>query len=194
MSEQNPNQQISAWKKAQRQQLLEQRAALPAAEREQMGGVVIQSVLTELSQVQPTELSLYWPIKSEIDCRPITNALLQAGWLLSVPIIDSATKRLIFARWTPDCEMEVGTWNIPIPRHIEHVEPEVMLIPLVGFDTSGYRLGYGGGYYDRTLEGKSESKIKIGIGYAFSELASIHPHQFDIKMDMIITDAGCRHY
>lgn len=84
--------------------------------------------------------------------------------------------------------MASGIWNIPMPAEGEWLQPEVLLVPLLGFDGSGYRLGYGGGYYDRTLAAMPAKPLAIGIGFELSRLATIHPQPHDVRMDLIVTE------
>ena len=83
-----------------------------------------------------------------------------------------------------------GIWNIPVPLNPEWLKPEQFLIPLVGFDAQRYRLGYGGGYYDRTLASTEKPVKKIGIGFELGRSETIYPHEFDVAMDIIITEQG----
>jgi 5,10-methenyltetrahydrofolate synthetase len=90
--------------------------------------------------------------------------------------------------------MNVGLWNIPCPARRHVVTPDLMLAPLVGFDWANYRLGYGGGYFDRTLAAFSRRPTVVGVGYEFGALETIHPQPHDIPMDMVLTDRaddGC---
>ena len=86
--------------------------------------------------------------------------------------------------------MTRGVWNIPIPAGDESVEPDVLIAPLVGFDPAGYRLGYGGGYYDRTIASRTAKPFVIGIGFEIARLSTIYPQSHDIPMDVIVTDRG----
>jgi 5-formyltetrahydrofolate cyclo-ligase len=99
---------------------------------------------------------------------------------------------LAFWRWQPGMAMRPGIWNILVPAMAEPVEPDCLLVPLVGFDGQGYRLGYGGGYYDRTLAAMSRRPMALGIGYAFQRLPTIRPQPFDQPMDAIATEEGIR--
>jgi 5-formyltetrahydrofolate cyclo-ligase len=90
--------------------------------------------------------------------------------------------------------MARGVWNIPIPAERQVVPPGALLVPLVGFDSRGYRLGYGGGFYDRTLAALSPKPLAIGVGYEFGRLATIHPQPHDIPMDALVTEAGVVHF
>lgn len=181
------------WKQTQRSRLLEARAALTTELRHNHQKTVLVSIEQYLATQTPTLLGIYWPIKGELDCRSLAESLLKKGWEFAVPVINKQTKQLDFAKWTPDTAMISGSWNIPVPAEPDWVAPEQYLIPLVGFDKQSYRLGYGGGYYDRTLAAIKTPVNKIGVGFEMGRLETIYPHEFDIAMDMIITEQGL-HY
>ncbi len=116
--------------------------------------------------------------------------LSQDGADIALPVVATKNAPLEFWKWQPDCEMTRGAGNIPIPRVRVPVMPTVVLIPLLGFDSNGHRLGYGGGYYDRTLAAFRMRPLTIGIGYDFSQLQSIHPQAHDMPLDAIVTESG----
>ncbi len=97
---------------------------------------------------------------------------------------------LVFREWRPGIRMVPGIWQIPVPADGPAVAPDLVWVPLLGFDSAGYRLGYGGGYYDRTLGRALPRPLAIGIGYERVRLASIQPQPHDIPMDAIVTEAG----
>ncbi len=180
-------------KQTLRRRLLEERAMLSVPNRQQLQTSVLAYVEQYLQKQKPGVLGIYWPIKGELDCRSIAETLINSGWQLAVPVINDATKQLDFAHWQPDTPMVNSTWNIPVPANPEWSKPEHFLIPLVGFDANNYRLGYGGGYYDRTLATQLNPVTKIGVGFEMGRLASIHPNKFDIAMDIVITETGLQY-
>ena len=99
---------------------------------------------------------------------------------------------LEYRAWRPGEPLVDGVWNIPVPERGAVVTPRVVLAPLVGFDPECYRLGYGGGYFDRTLAALGPQPLAIGIGFAIQELETIHPQPFDVPMDLIVTETGTR--
>src|SRR5690606_2765229 len=127
-----------------------------------------------------------WPIKGEIDVR----SLIADDSRTSLPDVVAERAPLGFWKWRPGMRPGSGVWDIPIPAERNVVHPSVLLVPLVGFDSAGYRLGYGGGYYDRTLAAMSPKPIAIGVGFEIGRLATIHPQLHDIPMDAIATEAG----
>jgi len=101
---------------------------------------------------------------------------------------------LAFWAWRPGAALARGVWDIPIPAARDVVQPTALLVPLVGFDAEGYRLGHGGGYYDRTLAAMNPKPLAIGVGFEFGRLETIWPQPHDIPMDAIVTEAGVKHF
>ena len=181
---------VRLWRQGKRAVLIEQRAALKAAERTAKGEA-ITALLTRILPISPGPLiSFYWPFKAEYDPRPLARTLHRRGFRLSLPVVLTKAKPLIFREWWPGVRMRPGVWNIPVPVDIESVNPDILLVPLVGFDCQGYRLGYGGGYYDRTLAALPVKPKAIGIGFDFLEIKTIYPQPHDIAMDVIVTENG----
>ena len=110
--------------------------------------------------------------------------------VMGLPTVVQPRTPLEFRRWTPGIEMEVGIYSIPFPKARDLLQPELLLVPLVGFDAEGFRLGYGGGYYDRTIASFTKRPFALGIGFELSRLATIYPQDFDLAMDVIVTEAG----
>jgi 5-formyltetrahydrofolate cyclo-ligase len=133
-------------------------------------------------------LGIYWPIRGEIDVRDLAAEHVEAGGRVALPVVVEKGAPVEFWRWEPGMQMQRGFWNIPVPPERAVLEPDALLVPLVGFDRNGYRLGYGGGYYDRTLAAAAKRPFCIGVGYAWSELATICPQPHDVPMDVIVTD------
>jgi 5-formyltetrahydrofolate cyclo-ligase len=133
----------------------------------------------------------YWPIKAEPDLRPLLAALHAEGARVALPLVEVKAAPLVFRRWTPETRMVRGDWNIPVPPpEAEVVTPEIALAPVVGWTAEGFRLGYGGGYFDRTLAALSPRPFTIGIGLQAARLATIYPQPHDIALDAIVTEAG----
>jgi 5-formyltetrahydrofolate cyclo-ligase len=104
-----------------------------------------------------------------------------------LPVVVQPGAPVEFWSWTEGAPMRRGIWNIPIPEERVLLQPGLLLVPLVGFDAAGYRLGYGGGYYDRTLAAARQRPHCVGLGYADSHLDSIYPQPHDIPMHKIVT-------
>ena len=133
-------------------------------------------------------LGFYWPIRGELDLRGFARRHIEAGYAAALPVVVAKNAPVEFWQWQPSSAMQRGVWNIPVPAERRVVVPDALLIPLVGYDAAGYRLGYGGGYYDRTLGRADAAAVCIGVGYDESALATIHPQPHDIPMDWIVTE------
>jgi 5-formyltetrahydrofolate cyclo-ligase len=131
-----------------------------------------------------------WPYKGEIDFRHFIRSAVEDGAEAALPVVVERAQPLEFWSWRPHIKMQRGVWNIPIPADRRPVRPTVLLVPLVGFDEGGYRLGYGGGYFDRTLAAATPKPLTIGVGYELGRLPTIHPQRHDIPMDAIVTENG----
>ncbi len=136
-------------------------------------------------------VGFYWPIKNEPDLLPLMRAwsdLNKSGFCALLPVIEGKERPLKFRKWHPDTHMATDAYGIPYPAEGEFITPEALLIPCVACDQSGYRLGYGGGYYDRTLAELPETVLRIGVGYAFSCIESIFPQAHDMPLDAWVTE------
>jgi 5-formyltetrahydrofolate cyclo-ligase len=136
-------------------------------------------------------LAGYMPMRTEIDPLP---AMAAHQGTVGVPVILGPGQALKFREWTPGCAMQEGAFKAYIPVEGAWVEPEVVIVPLVAFDARGYRLGYGGGFYDRTLEGLRARRPTIAVGFAFDaqETAGVPIEETDQKLDFIVTETGVR--
>ena len=181
--------ELETWRQQQREQLIARRIAVGGYQRKLWQQAIILKLHHILKDMEPSTLAFYWPFKGEIDCRGLIAELLQQGWQAALPAVIKENSPLEFRLWTPETSMISGVWKIPVPQTRMIVEPKVMLIPLVGFDDDHYRLGYGGGYYDRTLAEIKSSPMKIGLGFEQARLTTIYPQRYDIAMDVILTEA-----
>ncbi len=133
----------------------------------------------------------YMPIRTEIDPRP-AMAEAAAHGPVGIPVIMAQAQPLRFARWEPDMPLVPGPFGAQIPEHPEFFEPELLIVPLVAFSRHGGRLGYGGGFYDRTLERLRAARPTLAIGFAFAaqEAADLPLEPTDQPLDMIVTESG----
>ncbi len=182
--------EIRQWRKGQREALLRARVDAGAEKRKGWSAVIEPHLRQIVADRKPPRVGFYWPFKGEFDPRPLARELVAGGTTLALPMVVQPKTPLEFRRWTPGIEMEVGVYNIPFPEARDVLMPELLLVPLVGFDAAGYRLGYGGGYYDRTIAAYAERPFALGIGFELSRLETIFPQDHDLAMDVIVTEAG----
>jgi 5-formyltetrahydrofolate cyclo-ligase len=151
------------------------------------------NLLSLLADAPPTSIvSAYMPIRTEISPLPVMAALVARGLKVCVPVIRSAGQPLVFSLWTPEAEMVEGPFGARIPAVEELLTPDILITPLLAYDARGYRLGYGGGFYDRTFEALKAQGHAIGIGFAYSaqELAEVPTEPTDQRLDVIVTETG----
>ncbi|MBS0578791.1 MAG: 5-formyltetrahydrofolate cyclo-ligase [Proteobacteria bacterium] len=181
-------QHVRQWRVQMRRYLISARLARPSPERSREGEQIKAALARRVDLNAYTTLGIYWPVRGEIDVRDLALAHLRRGGRIALPVVVTPFAPVEFWNWHADAPMTRGVWNIPIPVKREVLLPDALLVPLVGFDSGHYRLGYGGGYYDRTLAAAPRRPFCVGLGYPSSRLATIFPQAHDIPMDMIISD------
>lgn len=182
--------EIRKWRRETRAGLLSRRTALSRAERDSLRDRVADLVWRQVPELRAARLGFYWPFKAEIDLRPLVRDCIAAGASAALPVVTAKAQPMEFWAWRPRAKLGRGIWNIPIPAERRVVQPTALLVPLVGFDAAGYRLGYGGGYYDRTLAAMPSRPLTIAVGCELGRLRTIHPQPHDIPMDAIVTERG----
>jgi 5-formyltetrahydrofolate cyclo-ligase len=180
---------VRAWRKAARAQLIGARIAVPAAVRAACSAD-LAATLRQALAAAPTPISFYWPFKAEPDLRPLMRELAAAGIAVALPVAIRLGEPLTFRPWRRGVPMERGLWDIPIPATATEVTPRTLIAPLVGFDRANYRLGYGGGFFDRTLAQLGSAAQAIGVGFSLFELPTIQPQPHDVAMARIVTEAA----
>lgn len=181
---------IKLWRREQRARLIDQRLAVSREDRQAAREHVNAAVDALLERFDTACVGFYWPFRGEIDLMPVIKSLLARGCSAALPVVVAKGQPLVFRGWTPGAAMVPGVWNIPVPADDAPVVPDVVLSPLVGYDPAGYRLGYGGGFYDRTLAALTPRPWVIGVGYRNQALTTIYPQDHDVPMDVILTDDG----
>ena len=182
---------VKRWRRGERERLLALRQALPADER-RAWSASIEAELRGVLAERPGILGVYWPFRAEFDPRPLIEWAVAAGRGVALPVVVDKKGPLEYRAWRPGEALVDGVWNIPVPAKHDVVTPALVLAPLVGFDRACYRLGYGGGYFDRTLAALSPRPVAVGVGFEVQAIETIHPQPFDIPMDLVVTEAGSR--
>ncbi len=183
---------VARWRKARRAEALEARAALSVAGRQALAEALSRHLDTLLARIMPEVagrvIAAYWPIKSEPDLRPWLIRLHERGATTAMPVVAVPKSPLVFRPWKQGDPMVRGHWNIPEPATDAEVIPDLVLAPFLGWDRGGYRLGYGGGYFDRTLA--RIRPVAVGVGLHAGHLDTIFPQPHDIALTHIVTDEG----
>lgn len=187
--------QVTRWRRAERVRLRGERQEVSVADRQAVGAALaghLRDLLDDrFGGAHGRVFSAYWPIKGEPDLRPLMAELHHSGVIVALPLVETKAAPLTFRRWTPDTRMVRGDWNIPVPPpDAPLVTPEIALAPVMGWTREGYRLGYGGGYFDRTLAALQPRPFVIGIGVNSAELPTICPQPHDIPLDIILSETG----
>jgi 5-formyltetrahydrofolate cyclo-ligase len=183
-------------KRALRQQLIEQRLAMP--DRVLRCDLLQRVMRIWLVNRPDTVIGAYWPIKGEFDPLPALHRWKEDGELLDepqlrrigLPVVDKMHKTLKFHAWYPGCPMEEDAYGIPKPKDTEVIVPTLLFVPCVGYGPGGFRLGYGGGFYDRTLASLQPRPTTIGLGFTHGFLGELEPEPHDIPLDAILNDNG----
>lgn len=188
---------VARWRKSERNRLRDERLALSVADRQAVSAALSvhlrQLLKVRFDGARGRIFSAYWPIKGEPDLRPLMAELHERGVTVALPLVETKAAPLTFRVWTPRTRMVRGDWNIPVPPpDAPEVKPDITLAPLVGWTDDGYRLGYGGGYFDRTLAALRPRPFVIGIGFDTARLETIYPQPHDIPLDVILTQTGER--
>jgi 5-formyltetrahydrofolate cyclo-ligase len=190
----NPPEAYSARRAALRRERIAARAALPPAEHARLSALLEAHLEREFAARAAGAIAFCLPIRGEFDARPLVVRLLAEGWRAAVPTVVVPGAPMVFRPWTPATPMAADPYGIPVPAAAEAcAPPDVILLPLVAFDAHGYRLGYGGGYFDRTLAALAlERPEAVGVGFELARVDTTHPQAHDIPLDAVVTEAGFR--
>ena len=184
------NSSLKAWRKTQRERLIAERVRVtPAvldAWRRQMDAHIERS----FPGLATSRLAFCWPIKGEYDARHLARTLRARGALTALPVVVAPKTPLAFREWHPGVELALGALDIPYPKDSAEVSPDAVLLPMNGWDAQGYRLGYGAGFFDRTLASLARRPVVIGVTYEMARLDTIHPQPWDIPADFVVTERG----
>ena len=179
-----------AFRSALRREKLAARMALDRNAREKLAAGLEAHLAALLTPLPPQVLAFCAPVRGEFDARPLASLLLERGWRAVMPVVDAADAPMSFRTWTPSSAMTTDRYGIPIPQGGGGILPDIVLLPLVAFDLQGFRLGYGGGYFDRTLASLVPRPLAIGVGFELARVADIRPQPHDIPLDAVVTEDG----
>lgn len=186
---------IEQAKAALRVQAHDRRAALGAVERAEAAEAACGQFFASFPLQPGNAVAAYWCIRDELDCRPILLELMDKGFIVILPAVIGAGEPLDLRVWEPGAALyEAGFGTLAPSPLAPRAEPDVILMPLLGFDRFGTRLGYGGGYYDRTLASLTRKSQLIGLAFSVQELPMIPRQDHDVPLDAVVTEAGVRHF
>jgi 5,10-methenyltetrahydrofolate synthetase len=182
--------ELKAWRKAERARLIAEREALAAQVIDRYRHAIDSHLERGFPGLRTATLAFCWPIRNEYDARHLARTLREAGALTALPVVVAPKTPLVFREWHPGVTLAKGPLDIPYPADSRTVVPRAVLLPMNGWDAQGYRLGYGGGFFDRTLASLGEKPLVIGVSYEMARMATIHPQAWDIPMDYVVTERG----
>lgn len=198
------------WRKSERRRLIAEREAVPSSQRAAWAQCIDAHLQRGFPQLTQACVAFCWPYRGEYDARNLVRQLHQAGARIALPVVVASGSPLLFRQWTPDTPLLSGPLGIPYPgAQSPQLQPSHVLLPVVGIDAAGYRLGYGGGYFDRTLAALAATGLAAGLatdlatpapgksaplviatGYELCRIPSIDPQLHDIPMDWLVTERG----
>ena len=182
--------ELAAWRKGERERLIAAREALDAATIEGFRRRLDTHLERSFPGLASARLGFCWPIRGEYDARPLSQTLRDRGAVTALPVVVAPGQPLLFHEWHPGVALAEGPLGIPYPTGSDPIIPTVLLLPMNGWDGAGYRLGYGAGFFDRTLASMRPRPIAIGVGYELARIATIHPQSWDVPMDWVATERG----
>ena len=181
---------LKAWRANLRNVLVARRMATSPEDRLRWGHCIDRHVDAILADVTDRIVGFCWPYRGEHDSRASVLRMLARGARASLPVVVAPKTPLVFREWHAEVEMRDGAYGIPEPVGGTAATPDVVLLPANGFDEGGYRLGYGGGFFDRTMASLDPRPLVIGIAFELARLPTIHPQPHDIPLDYVVTEAG----
>lgn len=186
---------IEEAKAALRNRARAARAALDHGERAEASKAAAQHFFNAVPLLASDVVAAYWRIRDELDCQPILVKLMDSNQKVVLPVVLGPEEPLDLRVWEPGASLYESGFGTLAPSELApRAEPDIVLMPLLGFDSRGTRLGYGGGYYDRTLARMRKKPKLIGLAFAAQELDRIPREPHDVPLDIIVTEAGVRHF
>ena len=196
--EEKPGCDVAQAREALRRRLLQARIAMAPALRRQRTERIVQQLRerfrerlrADLLPVRGKTVGLYWPVRGECDIRSLAEEVVALGGVPALPAVVAPAAPITYLRWRPGEAMDRDEEGVACPAGWDAVRPQILLVPCLGFDTAGFRLGYGGGYYDRTLAGWARPPLVVGVAFGEARIEAFSPQPHDIPMDAIVTEEG----
>ncbi|HET9403942.1 MAG TPA: 5-formyltetrahydrofolate cyclo-ligase [Burkholderiales bacterium] len=182
--------EIKTWRKTRREELVAARTAIAPGQHRDWNERITELLEAGFALPSGTVIGFCWPYKGEFDARFAVRHWRGQGATAALPEVIEKARPLQFREWSPGVPMTPGVYGIPVPRGTKVLLPDAAVVPMNGFDGRGYRLGYGGGYFDRTLAALDRKVLAIGVSFEAMRLPTIYPQPHDIPMDFVVTEAG----
>ena len=180
------------FRRTLRHQSIARREALPEAQHQQFTQALRDHLRQAFPQLAGMRVAFCWPFRCEPDLRPLILHWLEqgeTGFMALLPVVTAPATPLAFRSWRPETPLRAGSYGIPFPAEGEFIVPEALLIPVNAFDAAGFRIGYGGGFFDRTLASLTPRPLAIGVGFDFQQVSSTRPQSHDLPLDAIVTES-----
>jgi 5,10-methenyltetrahydrofolate synthetase len=181
---------LKSWRRSERERLLAARLALTPTVLDAWRRRIDAYLERSFPGLARCRLAFCWPIRGEYDARHLARTLRSRGALTALPVVVAPKTPLVFREWHPGIELAKGALDIPFPVNSQELTPDAVLLPMNGWDAQGYRLGYGAGFFDRTLASLAKKPLTIGISYELARIPTIHPQSWDLPMDYVVTERG----
>ena len=185
---------LKGWRKTERTRLIAARMALSVQQLTAFRDAIDTHLARAFPGLDASTVAFCWPYHNEYDARHLAYRLRERGAKTALPVVVASGQPLIFRLWKPGDPLAKGVYDIPYPATGDAIVPDVALVPMNGFDAGGYRLGYGGGFFDRTLAalrtGGATRPVAIGVTYELAHIETIQPQPYDIPMDFVVTERG----
>ena len=181
---------LKSWRRSERERLIAARLSITPTVLDAWRRRIDAYLERSFPGLARCRLAFCWPIKGEYDARHLARTLRERGALTALPVVVAPKTPLVFREWHPGIELAKGALDIPYPVKSQELTPDAVLLPMNGWDAQGYRLGYGAGFFDRTLASLAKKPITIGISYELARIPTIHPQPWDLPMDYVVTERG----
>ncbi|PTR14444.1 5-formyltetrahydrofolate cyclo-ligase [Nitrosospira sp. Nsp2] len=178
------------WRREKRAELIKLRGSISREEYRDWSAAITGLLKKGFPSLQNSVVGFCWPHRGEYDPRPLMDFITEGGATLALPEVVNKHEPLDFRKWWRDAPMKIGAYDIPVPDNTDPVTVRAMVIPMIGFDKQGFRLGYGSGYFDRTLVAIRPRPLAIGVAFEILRVDTLHPQPHDVPMDFIVTEAG----
>ncbi len=182
--------ELKVWRKSERQRLIAERTAVDAETHAQWRDRIDAHLEAAFPDLATGTVAFCWPVLSEYDARYLGRKLRERGATTALPVVVAPRTPLAFREWHPGVTLAEGAMKIPYPADSREVVPDTVLLPMNGWDAQGYRLGYGAGFFDRTLASLATRPRVIGVTFEIARLETIHPQAWDIPADFVVTERG----